>query len=410
MKRIVIIGGGTSGWITALFSNKFFSDDVTLVESSSIDILGAGEGTTPSFRKFLRTMDINFDDFIKETNATYKDGIEFVNWGENKNKFVHDFLENNYAFHFNARKTADFFKNIGLSRGVKWVDGTVNDFITDKNGDINQIVLTDGNNLSCDFLFDCSGFSRMVIGKFYNSKWKPYTENLICDKAFSFFLPQTENLEKNTKLKTKAIAMKYGWMWMIPLQDRFGCGYVFSSKHTNIDHAKKEVVDFLGKEIDIVKSFDFNPGCYEKIWINNTIAFGLSAGFVEPLEATSIMSLLLSLDDLLKIGLNNVNDNKRDKFNKLWLATNQQIFHFLIHHYNCGRTDTSFWSELSAKKLPEWNVKMLDEQFYNNPKNYYKYNLLEWLNLQNIDIIFTTNSYKVVLEGHKSKKNEKSLI
>jgi tryptophan halogenase len=407
--KIVIIGGGTSGFFTALYAMKMFSDDVTLINSSKIDILGAGEGTTPNIRGAIKSLDIDIDDFMKETGATIKDGINFINWNQNKSDFTHLF-EDELGFHMNARKTADYFQRIGISRGLKIIDAIVDDYIVNQNDDINQIVLDNGQKIECDFIFDCSGFARLVIGKFYKSEWVSYSDKLICDKAFGFFLPQTNEVDVNEIFNTKATAMNSGWMWEIPLRERFGCGYVFSSKHTTVENAKKEVEEYIGKKIDIVKIFDFNPGSYKEIWKNNCIALGLAGGFVEPLEATSLMTLVTLLDELYKIGVKNINQTKKDKFNKHSQDFNTQIYHFLIHHYNCGRKDTPFWREISSLELPERNAKMLDENYYLSSSNLTQKSVSKYLNFKINRLVFSPNSYRLVIDGHKIKKNLKTLI
>jgi len=407
--KIVIIGGGTSGLFTALFAMKMFSNDVTLISSSKIDILGAGEGTTPNVRGVMKSLGIDIEDFMKETGATNKDGVDFINWNQNKSNFTHLF-EGNLGFHMNARKTADYFKTIGISRGLKIIDAIVDEFIVNQNNDINQIVLDNGQKIECDFIFDCSGFARLVIGKFYKSEWVSYSDKLICDKAFGFFLPQTEEIDVNKIYTTKATAMNCGWMWEVPIKERFGCGYAFSSKHTTVEDAKNEVESYLGKKIDIVKIFDFNPGSYKEVWKNNCIALGLAGGFVEPLEATSLMTLVTLLDELYKIGVKNINQTKKDDFNKYSQDSNEEIYNFLIHHYNCGRKDTPFWREINSFELPERNIKMLDEEYYLKPDNLTQKALSKHLNFKNNTRVFSANSYRLVIEGHKIKKNVKTLI
>ena len=338
MKKIVVIGGGTAGWLTALFAKYKFSQDITVIASSSIDILGAGEGSTPNLMGTLKNFGIDIYDFIEKTDSSIKEGITFVNWDESKfGCFNHLFKSNGktfYGLHFNARKTSDYLEKYSLNLGVKKIDGVVKTFNEDSNGNIKQIVLDDNTNVECDFVFDCSGFQRLITGSHYNSEWISYSDKLICNKAIAFLLPQTEKLTAKTITKTNAIAMKCGWMWKIPLQNRFGCGYVFSNKFTTLEDAIVEVEDFLKTKIEIVKVFDFNPGVYKKTWINNSISLGLASGFVEPLEATSIMGLILSLEKLAQINLFEKNNGGVDEYNKFVENNNKQILYFLMHHYN----------------------------------------------------------------------------
>jgi tryptophan halogenase len=293
---------------------------------------------------------------------------------------------------------------------LKIIDAVVDEFIVNQNDDINQIVLDNGQKIECDFIFDCSGFARLVIGKHYKSEWVSYSDKLICDKAFGFFLPQTDEIDINKVYTTKATAMNSGWMWEVPIKERFGCGYAFSSKHITVEDAKNEVEVYLGKKIDIVKIFDFNPGSYKEVWKNNCIALGLAGGFVEPLEATSLMTLVTLLDELYKIGIKNIDQIKKDNFNKYSQDSNEEVYHFLIHHYNCGRKDTPFWREINSFELPERNVKMLDEEYYVNPDNLTQKSLSKYLNFKINTRVFSANSYRLVIEGHKIKKNVKTLI
>lgn len=404
MKKIVIIGGGTAGWLSSLYLKKYKSDlDVILIDSSKIDILGAGEGTTPNMPGMFSNLDIDVNEFIKKTNATKKVGIDFINWSPNGGQFNHGFLTDSYGFHFDARLTSKFLKEIAIERGVQHIDGVITHFTQSENGNVTHINLEGDLKIECDFIFDCSGYARLVIGKLFKGNWVSYSEHLKSNRAISFFLPQKEKVTFETETKTQSIAMKYGWMWKIPLQHRYGSGYVFNDNYITIEDAKKEVEEYIGQEIDIVKTFNFNPGSYEKPWINNCAAMGLASGFIEPLEATSLMILILSIQKLIDLGLDNLDG--QDSYNNYVSDLNHQTMLFICHHYNCGRTDTEFWREINQLKLPSDLTNIIDN--LKNIKN--NQQLSKYFQYETNIPVFGVYNYKTVDSGHKIK-TQKTLM
>jgi tryptophan halogenase len=413
MKRIVIIGGGTAGWITAIFAKKHFSDSVTVISPSSIDILGAGEGSVPNMPAIFNSFGIDIEDFLTTTDATIKTGIEFINWNKNvEGSFNHLFSiwenivdKNAYGFHFNARKTADYLESFGKNIGIQTNDEVIQKFIEDSDGNIIKIITESGLEIDLDFIFDCSGFSRLLIGKHFKSKWKSYSEHLICNKAFGFFLPQDEILDINSKTKTKSISMNSGWMWQIPLQNRWGCGYVFNDNFISVEDAKKEVENYIGKEITIQKVFDFNPGVYKETWKKNCIALGLSSGFIEPLEATSIMALIVSLNKLQSYNIFQTNDKNKNDYNKRVINISEQIMSFLVNHYKCGRLDTAFWRHINSMESPISLHKI------KNTKELDSFVMKKIFGVSIIDnLMFSQFQYQLVDYGHTIKKKKNTLI
>jgi tryptophan halogenase len=411
MKRIVVIGGGTAGWITAIFAKKHFSDSVTIITPSSIDILGAGEGSVPNMPRQFMSFGIDIEDFLTTTDATIKTGIEFINWNKNVDgSFNHLFTiledkvdENLYGFHFNARKTADYLESFGKNMGIQTKDEVIEKFIEDSDGNIIKIITKSGLEIDSDFIFDCSGFSRLLIGKHFKSEWKSYSDHLICNKAFGFFLPQTELLDAKSKTKTKSISMNSGWMWQIPLVNRWGCGYVFNDNFISIEDAKNEVEKYIGTEITIQKVFDFNPGVYKETWKKNCVATGISSGFVEPLEATSIMTLITSLNKLQSYNIFEPND--KNDYNQYVINTSEQIVSFLVNHYKCGRLDTPFWKYVHSLESPTSlqkikNTKELDNSIL---KKIFGVTILD-------NVVFSESQYQLVEYGHTIKKNKNTLI
>lgn len=436
LDNIVIVGGGTAGWITALLAKKRLPKaNVTLIESEEIGILGAGEGTTPHINTFLSHVDIPFTRLVREAGATIKNGIKFTNWTGDGSSYYHELnplpeinvvnsssltvlpetsfmavaavgkgivldtlstyselgnrnkaafvrapnakekedpmwgYENlgSYAIQFNAVELANLFKNIATKeRGIKRIEGKVVDQEQKANGDIYELKLESGETVKVDFLFDCTGFGRRFIGKVYGSEYKRY-EKLTVDSAAPFFLPIDENAIPSY---TDAIAMKYGWMWKIPLQTRFGCGYVFDSSFITAEEAIAEVEEMLGHPVESPRTMRFEAGIFKQIWSHNCIAIGLSSGFIEPLEATSIwfslMVLGMAFSDIQQ--LQNRNQKNINLFNKEAVEISDNIANLIYFHYMSGRKDTEFWRQFNDfSKAPEYLKDMLERWKYRLP-------------------------------------------
>lgn len=404
MNNICIIGGGTAGWITALLVKEYYpSFNITLIESDDIGILGAGEGTTPQFVRFLDEVGISFSDIVKNCKATVKQGIKFTNWTGDGTSYFHSFgssdevsefkviiatdhmaqsrhldelslaaklckenkvcftknkvyTANNpilefdvygeWAVHFDARLLASYLKDIAVNRGITRLEGKVISCTSSDNGNISNIILEDGTHVDTDFVFDCSGFARLLIGKHFKSKWISYKEYLPLNSAIPFFIEHNGD----TAPQTEAIAMNAGWIWKIPVRDRYGCGYVFNSDYITPEEALKEAEEYFGKTLSSPKTFKFDPGCFKDTLVKNCMAIGLSQGFVEPLEATSIWASHTNLSDFIESDGFYINSDAFKKhFNKRCLDRNNQIAEFLNLHYTTSRADTKFWKELPNK-------------------------------------------------------------
>jgi tryptophan halogenase len=363
--KFVIVGGGTAGWLTALYINKHFSNDsVNVVASSEIGILGAGEGTTPPFVDFLKEVDIDEKELYNNCKATIKTGIKFTNWNGNGDEYYHNFTTGLHALHFDASLLAKYFQNVATSRGVKLIDDEVIGVEFEENRDIESLTLKSGKQVEVDFLFDCSGFRRMFIGGYYHSKWTEY--QMPCKRAIPFFLP---NDGVNLPEYTESIAMKYGWIWKIPVQGRYGCGYVFDSSMTTDEEAANEIREYLGHDFKSPKTFNFSAGAYDKCWINNCMAVGLSSGFIEPLEATSIWVQILAL----RIFVQSFNmPNGREKVNNDVKEINEDVLSFLYYHYMSKREDTDFWKKFTINNVMPDKLKnvLKSEDIIGNLKQY----------------------------------------
>ena len=370
LDNIVVVGGGTAGWLTALYlKDKFKDSKVTLIESNEIGILGAGEGSTANLKTFLNDLGISDEDLIKNCEATLKIGIDFENWTDDNSSYFHPlqydtrFIVPIHSFHFNARLLAHYLKNLSVERGVIWIEGIVLEPIINQDEEIIGLK-TNEAIIDADFVFDCSGFKRLLIGNYYKPKWISYKKHLMVNAAIPFFI---ENMEKDLYTKTRSIAMKNGWMWQIPLQTRKGCGYIFDNNEITEEEAKNEVREFLGLDVQFNRLIKFEPGCYEEVWIKNCIAVGLSGGFLEPLEATSIMTTVIQLDVFYKM----LSKNKTAKnYNELVREVNDQNMLFIYYHYFGKRDDSNFWKKVdgSIKEMPERLKNLLDSDNDFRPK------------------------------------------
>lgn len=443
MKKIIVLGGGAAGWLTALFCKKiYFNCEVQLIESDKIGILGAGEGSTPHLVSFLKFLNIDISDLLTKTKGTIKYGINFENWNGDNKKYFHGFASFNFAnkfqvkdifssdcydkylincigenlnldkftyggllvdnkkndlenqdfsVHFDAHKIAEYLKNLAITRGVLHKTGDTQSFKQDNSGNITSVILEDGSNEFCDFIFDCSGFKRIIIGKLLKSKWIDYQKYLPMKKAIPFFLNQEEEIAPCTH----AIAMKYGWIWKIPLQHRFGAGYIYDSDYINEDQALKEAEEYLGCELHSPRVISFDAGRFENVWVKNCMAVGLSAGFTEPLEATSLYLAVQQLKLLshFKECLFNAEEEKKKNFNTIMANSNDDILGFLYLHYLTRRKDSDFWINFKQNTTVPEKLKEIIDNLKNN--NLFSFNFTNDKAYAN----FSIESYLAVAYG-----------
>lgn len=405
--NIAILGGGSAGWITALLTQSYHPyNTITLIESESIGILGAGEGTTPQFIDFLDKVNIPISDLIKNCKATIKSGINFENWNGDNKKYFHSFgpigqiqewtdilientiinknqidtlnfaqktsnlekvgfsfrdivLENKnpilnfnchstYALHFDARSLAQYFRKIAEERGIIRVEGELKSVAADDYGNIKQIHLKNEKTIDCDFVFDCSGFARLLVGKYFQTEWISYNKHLPMNTALPFFIEHDGDVSP----QTDAVAMKCGWIWKIPVQGRYGCGYVFDSNFINEDQALKEAEEYFKRDLKSPKTFKFEAGTFRNTLVKNCMAVGLSQSFIEPLEATSIFISYLNLKDfLIYDGFSSKSDLFYKKFNSICLDRNTEVRDFVYLHYITNRKDSDFWQNFQSNNL-----------------------------------------------------------
>lgn len=466
IKEVTILGGGTAGWLVALYAKTVLpTKRVTLIESDKVGILGAGEGSTPQLVSFLDILQIPVSKLVQEAAVTIKQGIKFTNWhnGGDKDWFYHPFVgfgncaavemsleryvagtpaifaqavktqdpqdewcfvtricEQNkvsfkeiknemypdtdpiltmdkmgaFSLHFDARKLAAVLSEIGQERGIVRVEGLVDDYKTDDEGYVTELVLDNGDSIKTDFVFDCSGFKSFFSKKF-NSEWVSVEDHLTVNAAMPFFL----DMESPIPPYTESIAMKYGWMWKIPLQDRYGCGYVFNNRMIDDEQAKEEIIEYLGYEPKWPReeSFAWTPGYLKEPWKKNVYTAGLSAGFVEPLEATSIWTTIIDWTSLIlgNTELMYLKDQSIiDDFNSQWRKGQEEVVAFVYAHYMGNRTDTEFWKHYTYENASALAKKYLD---INKNRSFIVNDFIG-------HNFFEIDSWSYILIGHKNKE------
>jgi Tryptophan halogenase len=404
--KIVILGGGTAGWLAAYGIAKALNHThhIEVVESSQIGVIGTGEGTTGLFSDFINgtwfpTNDLDIDEFIRETDATIKLGIEHVNWKGDGTQymgpigiplsgtqlpdsiFLHTLLinkdklhlaapqgvfyelgarPNRGVYHFNGVKVGQYFKRLCLKHPkTKHTDAVIKDVQLKEDGAIGSLITETGDIITGDFFIDCSGLSRVLMTKL-DVDWHSYRKNLPVNAAIPFQLP----IEENYKLVTRAEALRYGWMWKIPTQARYGAGYVYDSDYISPEQAQQEVEELLGHEITPIKNIKFTTGRSEVLWKKNCLALGLAAAFSEPLEATSIHTTIAQLitfifEHLQETPELTLVDSKIAEYNRQMSRMYDDIVDFLVLHYMGGRTDSEFWRRITNKETITDRVEQL---------------------------------------------------
>lgn len=398
--KIVIVGGGTAGWLAACYLAKFnygsdSLNEITVIESSKIPIIGAGEGSTGIFTKIMNQFadwGMNEKEFLYETDSILKLGINFKDWNGVGTQFYSPIqpsetsmasadthvlasyslgnyydgspsgylMANGYStyansgntvhghsYHFDAHKVGKYFKKYAQQNGVNVIDTEIESIQTNSlTGELEGVQTTIGK-IEGDMWIDCSGFSRVLIGPM-GGGWKSYSDYLKVNAAIPFIQKFKEGEVPN--LETLSQAMSNGWMWKIPTQDRYGCGYVYSDNHTTYDKAVDELIQTLGRDVEPLRNIKFDCGRVETPWVKNVVAIGLSQSFVEPLEATSIHATIIQLDILLSNCLNFTCDKSDILFESNIKMYNDfvnkmvdDIKDLIQIHYMTKREDTEFW-------------------------------------------------------------------
>jgi tryptophan halogenase len=407
--KLVIVGGGTAGWMTAALLSKTFKGTlaITLVESDAIATIGVGEATIPPILVFNEALKLDENDFLRRTQGTIKLGIEFQDWGRIGDRymhafggighhhglspFVHYFLRSkargnadrlwdysineraaragkfdrlariegtplpglNYAYHFDAGLYAKYLRGIAEQQGVNRREGKVVDFrLRGSDGFVEGLVMEDGGMIEGDIFVDCSGFRALLIDGAMGVPYIDWSGWLPCDRAVAV---QSENAGE-PRPYTQSIAHQAGWQWRIPLQHRTGNGHVFSSRYIDDEQATATLMANLeGRPITDPRVIRFTTGRRETFWKKNVVAIGLSSGFLEPLESTSIhliQSAAVKLATLFPDG--SFNPAYVDEYNRQLTAEYDGIRDFIILHYHANeRSDSAMWRDCREMSVPD---------------------------------------------------------
>jgi tryptophan halogenase len=419
VKKIVIVGGGTSGWMSAAALARMIEHagvSVTLIESDEIGTVGVGEATIPSIRTFNKMLELNEDDFVRNTQGTFKLGIEFVDWYRPGSRYLHPFgtygvdlqgirfhqfwlklrqlgdaglgdigaynlcttaahlnrfmrpqggpdsvlASLGYAFHFDAGLYARYLRRYSEARGVQRIEGKIVDVrLRGEDGFIESVVLDDGRTVQGDLFLDCSGFRSLLLGKTYGIEFLDWSRWLPCNRALAVPCEKAAPLLPYTRSTADAA----GWRWRIPLQHRTGNGYVYCGDFIADDDAGARLLANLdGAPRAEPRLLKFTAGCRRKFWEKNCIAIGLAGGFLEPLESTSIHLVQTGISKLMVLfpdrGFSAV---EIDAYNAYALQEYERIRDFLILHYKATvRDDTPFWRRCRDMSIPDSLQQKID--------------------------------------------------
>ncbi|WP_332876121.1 tryptophan halogenase family protein [Massilia sp. S19_KUP03_FR1] len=409
ISTIVIVGGGTAGWMAAASLAKILKNKYTirLIESDEISTVGVGESTIPMISRFNTVLGINEDEFMRETKATFKLGIEFVDWGHIGERYMHGFgkfgqdlwtvdfyqywlkmyqagkapdlehysinrmaarahkfmrppadmpnsplSEINYAFHLDAGLYARYLRKYSEALGVQRTEGKVVDVqLRALDGHVDAVLMENGERIAGDLFIDCSGFRALLIEGALKTGFDDWSDFLPCDRAWAVPCESTEELPPYTR----ATARPAGWQWRIGLQHRTGNGHVYSSQHMSDDEAASILMGSLdGKALAEPRMLRFKAGKRKQVWNKNVVAVGLASGFLEPLESTSIHLIQSTVGRLVTFFPDaGFNQADIDEFNRQADFEVERIRDFLILHYRATRrTDSPFWERCRTMPVP----------------------------------------------------------
>jgi tryptophan 7-halogenase len=410
IRRLLIVGGGTAGWMMAAAAARFLADgqrSITLVESDAIGTVGVGEATIPPILGFNRLLGIDEAEFLRATGGSFKLGIEFVGWGTERGRYFHPFgtlgrsfeglsfhqiwlkLREKagvgdiadysiaalaaaqgrfappvsdprsplsglaYAYHFDAGRYAAFLRARAEAGGVTRVEGRIaaveHDLI---DGSVASVRLEDGRELAADLFVDCSGFRSLLLGEALSVPWEDWSHWLPCDRALAVPTARVDPLPPFTRSTARAA----GWQWRIPLQHRTGNGYVYSSGFTDDCEAERLLLAHLdGAPLDAPRLLRFATGRRARQWEKNVVALGLAGGFLEPLESTSIHLIQEGIPKLMALFPGRpIAAVERDTYNRMMDAAYVGVRDFIILHYHLTqRRDSAFWRHVGSMDIPD---------------------------------------------------------
>ena len=419
IRDIVIVGGGTAGWMAAAAFAKILKGaySVRLVESDAIGTIGVGEATIPHIRNFNAALEIDEDEFVRATQGTFKLGIQFVNWGRQGDSYIHGFgsvgadfaglpfqhhwlrrrqagapgalgtldpysintaaalagkfmpprtdMTNSplsqigYAYHFDAGLYARFLRAYSEQRGVRRTEGRINDVLRREDGAIDALVLDGGETVRGDFFIDCTGLAGLLIEKTLGAGYDDWGHWLLCDRAIAVPCASVQPLLPYTR----ATAHAAGWQWRIPLQHRIGNGHVFSSRFMDEDQAKAILMDNLdGEALAEPRTIRFTPGRRKRFWSHNCVAVGLSAGFFEPIESTNIHLIQTAISRIINF-FPHAGFDPADiaEYNAQTHVEYERVRDFVVLHYKATeRDDSPFWNHVRAMEVPDTLMRRIE--------------------------------------------------
>ena len=410
IQSIIIAGGGTAGWMAAAKLSQHFKNmaiKIVVIESSEIGTVGVGEATIPTLRRFYQSLGMTDIEVIRKTSATIKLGIEFKDWYQPDSSFIHPFglfghdangirfhhywmklreagdpsaleeyslaiamarankfslpQENpasplaifDWALHFDASLFGKLMRDYALENGVSHVDAKINAVnVNSDNGFVHSLTLDDGRELSADLFIDCTGFRGLLISDALKTGYVNWSQWLLCDRAIAV----QSMLVGDAQARTISKAHIAGWQWKIPLQHRQGNGHVYSSNFISDEYAQQILLQHIdGEVLHSPRQFRFIPGRRAQAWNKNCIALGLAAGFLEPLESTSIALIETGIEKICgSFAKPFYNQEKIDYFNQVTATEWERIRDFIIAHYKLNqRDDSEFWRYCRGMSIPD---------------------------------------------------------
>lgn len=450
-KKIVILGGGTAGWMAAnLFAKKWTEEQVsvTLIESPDIGIIGVGEGSTPFLERFFRMIEVADADWMPQCNATYKLSIRFAGWspGSGIEDYSHPFLsqvdhftehafvtncrtrrlgldvnthpddffinsvlvdecrgprapENfpfiiGYGYHFDAGLLGQYLGKLAVERGVEHVQTRIVDVRQRDDGNIEALVDDDGQQYEADFFVDCTGFASVLMQKTLGVKFNSFKSNLFNDSAVVMPTPIPDEFRP----ETVSYAMSNGWCWKIPLTQRYGNGYVYSSDFISDDDAEVELRTFLGTldSDEPVRRLKMRVGQLEKHWEKNCLGLGLSQGFIEPLEATALLLVQQAIEMFVaRFEKGEFTSQYRDEYNKKVHERFEGVRDYIVAHYKLNtRDDSEYWIANRENMALSDSLRHILDVWYRRG------DLVKEIERQDIETHFTQLSWHCLLSGY----------
>jgi tryptophan halogenase len=409
IKRIVVVGGGTAGWMAAAALARFVGGSgrrIVLIESEAIGTVGVGEGTIPPILEFNHQLGIDETEYLRETKATYKLGIDFVGWKREGDRYFHQFgkigrplngvslhqlwlkyrgelsvrplagysmsavaaaqhrfahpaqdpadplSQIAFAYHFDASAYGRFLRRYAENLGAERIEGRIVDVEQDaETGFVTAVKLDDDRRVRGDFFIDCSGFRSLLLGQTLGVPFEDWTHWLPCDRAVAVASERTSPLLPYTR----STAHSAGWQWRIPLQHRTGNGHVYCSAGLSDDEATATLLSNLdGEAMGEPRLLRFKAGRRTKAWEKNVVAIGLSSGFLEPLESTSIHLIQHGVQKLLALfPSRGISPAEQDEFNRDLADNYDPVRDFIILHYHANERAEPFWQQMRAMDVPD---------------------------------------------------------